>query len=84
MKVCELCERTVSRTSKHHLVPKQKGGKYGPTIDLCQPCHSTLHHTFSNKELASQYASLAALKEAPALQKYLNWIKKRNIERLTF
>lgn len=82
--ICELCEREVEKTTKHHLVPKQKGGKYGPTVDLCQPCHSTLHHTFSNKELAQHFNNLDALKSAEKLQNYLTWIRKRNIQRLTF
>ncbi len=84
MPLCELCEREVKQTSKHHLVPKQKGGKYGPTVDLCQPCHKTIHNTFSNKELASHFHTLDALKTAEELQKYLEWIRKRSIERLNF
>ena len=84
MSICELCEREIDRTSKHHLIPKEKGGKYGPTVNLCQPCHSTLHHTFGNKELAKTYNNLDALKSAEKLQKYLNWIKKRSITSLNF
>ncbi|MDX2301663.1 MAG: HNH endonuclease [Microscillaceae bacterium] len=80
----ELCDREVEKTSKHHLVPKQKGGRYSPTVSLCQPCHTTLHHTFTNKELASLYNSMKALKKAERLQKYLDWIKNRAITRLNF
>lgn len=40
MEKCELCEREVESISKYHLIPKQKGGKYEPTADLCQPCHT--------------------------------------------
>lgn len=84
MAKCTLCEREVEEVSKHHLIPKQKGGKYGPTTDLCQPCHKTIHHTFTNKELAEKYNSIEKLQSAKALQKYLHWIKKRKIERLNF
>lgn len=81
---CELCEREVKETTKHHLVPKQKGGKHGAIANLCRACHSTLHRTFSNTELAKHYNTISKLQEAEALQKYLKWIKTKKIERLKF
>ncbi|MFT2009593.1 HNH endonuclease [Pontibacter sp. 13R65] len=81
--ICELCEREVQHLSRHHLVPREEGGRYGPTAELCQPCHSTLHLTFSNQELATLYNSISALKAAEALQKYLKWVKDRPIERIS-
>lgn len=84
MPVCALCEREVSRTTRHHLIPKQKGGKDGPIADLCQPCHATLHHTFSNASLARQYNTIEKLQQAEKLAMYLAWIRKRDIERLSF
>lgn len=79
---CALCERQVLKVSLHHLVPRQKGGTHGPTIPLCQPCHSTLHATFSNRELALDYNTVEKLQAAPALQKYLSWIRTRSIEKI--
>jgi hypothetical protein len=84
MITCQLCEREVNRTSKHHLKPKSRGGKHTPTADLCQPCHKTIHKTFTNKELARNYVTLESLKEAPKLQIYLAWIKNKKIEKLKF
>jgi 5-methylcytosine-specific restriction protein A len=80
--LCALCERQVNRVSRHHLVPKQAGGKHGETVALCQPCHTTIHLTFSNKELAVEYNTLRKLQQAPKLSKYLNWIRKRKIEKI--
>ncbi|TXK49113.1 HNH endonuclease [Pontibacter qinzhouensis] len=80
--ICELCEREVQDLSRHHLVPREEGGRYGPTAELCQPCHSTLHLTFSNQELATLYNSIGALKAAEGLQKYLKWVKNKPIERI--
>lgn len=80
--VCELCRREVQHLSRHHLVPREEGGRYGATADLCQPCHSTIHLTISNQELAQQYNSLEALQQAEPLQKYLKWVKNRPIERI--
>ncbi|WP_236668596.1 HNH endonuclease [Hymenobacter rubidus] len=80
---CGLCERTVQATSRHHLVPREEGGKYGPTVDLCQPCHSSVHRFLSNRELARQYPTVEALRAAEGLQTYLAWIRKQRVERIT-
>lgn len=32
--ICELCNRTVSAITKHHLIPLQKGGKKFETLSL--------------------------------------------------
>lgn len=79
---CALCDREVGYVTLHHLVPREEGGRYGPKVPLCQPCHTTLHLTFTNRELARQYNSIPALREAEPLQKYLQWIRTKNIERI--
>ncbi len=81
--VCGLCERSVAHVSLHHLVPREEGGRYGETIQLCQPCHSTIHLTFDNKALAKHYYTVEKLRQAPLLQKYLNWIRGRSIEKIS-
>lgn len=80
---CALCEREVSSVTYHHLIPKQKGGKHTTTVPLCQPCHTTLHAIFSNAELAAVYNSIPKLQAAAPLQKYLQWIKNKPIERIS-
>lgn len=82
MQRCELCGREVSGVSRHHLLPLQKGGKYSATVLLCQPCHSTLHHTFTNTELAQKYNTIEKLKQAEELQHYLKWIANKSLERI--
>ena len=79
---CALCEREEHKVTYHHLIPKQKGGKHTHTVPLCQPCQTTLHVTFSNTELANNYNNIPALQEAERLQKYLNWIKNKGIEKI--
>jgi hypothetical protein len=79
---CELCLREVSFVTRHHLVPKEEGGRYFETVNLCQPCHSTIHLHLSNLELAQQYRSLSALQQAAPLQKYLRWIKNKKLDNL--
>ncbi|MBT2557898.1 HNH endonuclease [Hymenobacter sp. ISL-91] len=80
---CALCEREVQRTSRHHLVPREEGGRHGPTADLCQPCHSTIHLLLDNKALARRYASIEQLRTAEELQKYLHWIRRSRVERIS-
>ena len=79
---CGLCERAVQQTSRHHLVPREEGGRYGDTVDLCQPCHSSVHRFLTNRELARQYPTVEALRGAEGLQGYLSWIKKQRVERI--
>ena len=81
---CELCGRRVAFVTKHHLIPKQKGGRGTPTVNLCQPCHTTLHHTFTNKELAKQFNTIEKLKASGRVSEYLEWIKDRPLEKLSF
>ena len=79
---CGLCERQVAATSRHHLVPREEGGRYGATVDLCQPCHSSVHRFLSNRELARRYPTVVALREAEELQGYLSWIRKNKVEKI--
>ncbi|WP_241502248.1 HNH endonuclease [Hymenobacter glacialis] len=80
---CGLCEREVQSTSRHHLVPREEGGHHGPVVDLCQPCHSSVHRFLSNRDLARRYASVEALRAAEELQTYLRWIRKQRVERIS-
>ena len=79
---CGLCERQVQQTTRHHLVPREEGGRYGETVDLCQPCHSSVHRFLTNRELARQYPTVEALREAAELQGYLSWIRKNRVEKI--
>lgn len=79
---CALCQREVEILSRHHLIPREEGGRYGPTAELCQPCHSTIHLMLSNKELALQFNNIPALQAAEPLQKYLRWVKNKPVTRL--
>lgn len=79
-KTCMLCERKVTRVTLHHLIPKEEGGRYLATISVCQPCHSTIHHLFTNKELKKIFHTVQALQSAERLQDYLHWIRNTRIE----
>jgi 5-methylcytosine-specific restriction protein A len=80
---CELCQRQVRSVSRHHLVPREEGGRHGPTVALCQPCHSTVHLLLTNRDLARRYATVEALRQAPELQKYLQWVRRSRVEHIS-
>jgi len=78
--VCPLCERPIppdAPQSLHHLIPKLKGGKGGPTILIHHICHKEIHATLSEAELARSYASVDALRGHPRLAKFFRWVAKR-------
>ena len=78
--ICPLCRRPIpanARQSLHHLVPKLKGGKGGPTVLLHQICHDEIHATLTEAELARDYATPEALRAHPRLAKFVAWVARR-------
>ena len=77
--ICPLCERPIPKEvaqSVHHLIPKLKGGKGGPTVLLHHICHKEIHATLSEKELAQHFFTIERLKEHPRLLRFIKWIVK--------
>ncbi|MDE4132327.1 HNH endonuclease [Phaeobacter sp. QD34_3] len=78
--ICPLCDRPIPAEvpqSLHHLIPKLKGGKGGPTVLLHHICHREIHATLTEAELARDYATVEALRSHPRLARFLAWIRKR-------
>lgn len=73
--ICELCNRTVSSITKHHLIPLEKGGKKFETLSLCRTCHNQIHALFTNRELAVYYHTLESLKRDQKIIKFLRFIE---------
>ena len=69
--------------TEHHLIPKSQGRRRGvpihelPTVPLCPACHKFLHRTFTNAELAGEYASIDALLGNADVQRFLSWLRKQ-------
>jgi len=75
--VCPLCGRPIppeARQSVHHLVPKLKGGRHGPTVLLHQICHDEIHASLTEAELARDYATPEALRVHPRLARFVRWV----------
>jgi len=74
---CELCLRESVRYTVHHLVPRSRGGKFGPKAKLCPTCHRQLHAQFSESTLAREFDSIDRIKAHPEMAEYLNWVQKQ-------
>ncbi|NRB00219.1 MAG: HNH endonuclease [Rhodobacteraceae bacterium] len=78
--ICPLCGRLIPADvpqSRHHLVPKLRGGKGGETVLLHQICHSEIHGAISETDLARTYNTIDALRSHPHLAKFITWVSKR-------
>ncbi len=78
--ICPLCERPIPADvpqSMHHLIPKLKGGKGGPTVLLHHICHREVHASLTEAELARDFSTVEALRAHPRLQKFISWVRKR-------
>ncbi|MDC0321887.1 hypothetical protein OAL55_00855 [Verrucomicrobiales bacterium] len=78
-KLCPLCRRTIppAKESKHHLIPKLKGGKHGPVAIVHEICHGKIHSVFTEAELAKNFATIELMLEHEEIQKFVKWVKKR-------
>jgi 5-methylcytosine-specific restriction enzyme A len=77
MGTCELCEREEVETTVHHLLPKEMGGTFGATANLCIPCHKQIHALYTNAEIAARLATIPELKEDAQLSRFIKWIRKQ-------
>jgi hypothetical protein len=78
--ICPLCLRPIPTDvpqSRHHLIPKLRGGKGGPTVLLHHICHREIHATLTEAELARDFATIDALRVHPRLAKFIGWVQKR-------
>ena len=78
--VCPPCLRPIPADvpqSRHHLIPKLRGGKGGPTVLLHHICHKTIHKTLRETELARSVNTVEALRAHPDLAPFWAWIARR-------
>jgi hypothetical protein len=82
---CSLCGRAFRRAAltKHHCLPRQKGGSAEDVELLCSQCHGMVHATYTNVTLAAVYPTIGQLRRAPELVGYLRWVRKQPPTRRT-
>ena len=79
--ICPLCLRPIppqAKQSDHHLTPKLKGGRRGPTVRLHQICHNEIHATLTEAEIARNYADPEALRAHPRLARFIAWVADKD------
>jgi len=82
---CGLCGRPFTRATltRHHCLPKSRGGTTDDVELLCGQCHGMVHATFTNSTLEALYPTLRLLADAPELAPYLRWVRKQPATRRT-
>ena len=78
--ICPLCQRPIppeAKSSRHHLIPRLKGGTHKGTVRLHQICHSAIHARFSEAELARGLADVESLRTDPELAAFIAWVKDK-------
>ena len=76
---CPLCKRPMIHKSKHHFVPKCRGGK--ATKLICSDCHRTIHSLFTNKQLESTYNTIDSLLNDERFKKAVAFLAKQDPHR---
>jgi hypothetical protein len=82
---CSLCGRPFGRRqlTKHHCLPRERGGTQEDVELLCSQCHGMVHATYTNRTLAAQYPTIRELRQAPELAPFLRWVRKQPPSRRT-
>ena len=82
---CALCGRPFHPTqlTKHHCLPRARGGTQEHVELLCRQCHGMVHATYTNHTLAATYPTIAQLRLAPELAAFLRWVRKQAPTRRT-
>jgi hypothetical protein len=77
---CAICNRPLGlvRVDEHHLIPKTFRGKV--TIPLHRICHTKIHATFAERDLAHYYFTTERILEHTEIQKFVLWVKKKPID----
>jgi len=84
---CALCGRHTGLTF-HHLIPRKMHRRnfFRKRIDqntlqngiaVCPPCHWAIHRLYDEMTLAKQLNTLEALRDDPALQRHVQWVRKQ-------
>ena len=83
---CQLCEIDEMALTGHHIIPRMRHNKRvkrdlgrdrNDTVDLCNPCHGHIHALFTEKELEREYFTIEKLKGHVAVQRWIEWKRKR-------
>lgn len=76
---CPICSRILGEEniSKHHLIPKSRGGKGSELIEIHNICHQKIHSVFTLKELRDEFNTIEKLVEYEEISKFIKWVSKK-------
>ena len=75
---CPLCSRVLvpgPSADEHHLVPKSRRGR--DKFLVHRVCHTKIHATLREKELAENYNTWEALRAQPEIAAFIKWVAKK-------
>lgn len=76
--VCPLCSRPLAgKCSRHHLVPKAKGGAKGETVLMHHICHTKIHSLFTEREIQTKYNTIEKLLQNGEIQLFVKWLANK-------
>ncbi len=76
--LCPLCGRPMvpgPTSDEHHLVPKSRKGR--DKFLVHRVCHTKIHATLTEKELADHYNTWEALRAQPEIAAFISWVRKK-------
>ncbi len=78
---CPNCKRVINKKflTKHHSIPRQKGGSKSEKITLCISCADHLHNLYPNSRIKKDFNTLEKIINDPGMKKFGEWIGKRDI-----
>jgi hypothetical protein len=60
---------------EHHLVPKSKGGR--EKFKIHRICHTKIHATISEADLARRFNTWSALRAHPEIATFIDWVQSK-------
>lgn len=87
MHTCQLCEREVESTTRHHLIPRTvhrnkwfkknfSRAEMNTTVPLCRPCHRQIHKLIPEKEMGRHFNTLEKLRANEKVLTFVRWLTK--------
>lgn len=88
--LCPLCNRE-GHLSFHHFIPRKVHRRshfkknYTKTelqagVLICRQCHTGIHKTYDEMQLAKQFSNLQSIKADDKLQTHFKWVAKQRIQ----
>lgn len=78
---CPICGRAMVRgpsVDRHHFLPRSEGGREARPVHRI--CHRKLHSLFTERELATSYATPEAVRANPEIARFVRWLDGKHPE----